>query len=394
MVAIVDRLNERSLIDRWGFMLTAFVGSALIVAAKYFNVASVIVALFACSAIVIYALAVNNSGTGKLRGDQAGDNCYYLGLIYTLVSLAFAIFTFDPANTATTIVQGFGVALATTIVGLVLRVYFNQTRADLVEVEDSARIELAQAAGKLRSELSQVIVSMNDYGRQTRQSLSELQNEVTQTLQEVRTESAAIMKAQADDANARSKKLLVATEKLVSGFEQSTSSFEEISKSHSAFADSLKAIQTAAASTQTTMVQLATQSLELSKAQKEIAETVHTVKDVSASVLSQVRAFDGAAEDFGKNVQEQLQTLRMAPDHIVDSAVSGIETSINRLADTITALASAQEAASRDALESTIRHNEALGNELEKSRALVSKVHSSLADMTGKIANTVETKLT
>ena len=46
--------------------------------------------------------------------DQAGDNCYYLGLIYTLASLRNAIATFDPDQNASGIVQT-SCALATTI---------------------------------------------------------------------------------------------------------------------------------------------------------------------------------------------------------------------------------------------------------------------------------------
>lgn len=114
----VDRLRERQFFDRWAFLLFSFGGSAAILAFKSQNTNTVVVAAGAATLMLIYAFLAG-SGAAKLRADQAGDNCYYLGLIYTLASLGFAIFTFDPANTATTIVQGFGVALTTTVVGLV-----------------------------------------------------------------------------------------------------------------------------------------------------------------------------------------------------------------------------------------------------------------------------------
>ena len=146
----VDRLAERGLIDRWGFLLFALLGSSAILIANSLNMAPIPVAAGAALTMVGYAALVQTSGSGRLRADQAGDNCYYLGLIYTLCSLAYAIFLFDPANTATTVVQGFGIALTTTIMGLVLRVFFSQSRVDLVQTEDTARIELAEAAGRLK----------------------------------------------------------------------------------------------------------------------------------------------------------------------------------------------------------------------------------------------------
>ena len=109
-IPLIDRLQERGLIDRWGFMAFAGVGSVLVFASKRLNVPAIFVAIGAVGLIVVYAILVNLKGTGKLRSDQAGDNCYYLGLIYTLTSLSYAIFTFDPDKTATTIVQGFGIA--------------------------------------------------------------------------------------------------------------------------------------------------------------------------------------------------------------------------------------------------------------------------------------------
>ena len=57
--------------------------------------------------------------------------------------------------------------------GLVLRVFFSQSRVDLVQTEDTARIELAEAAGRLKVELSSAVVSMNDFSRQTRQALQD-----------------------------------------------------------------------------------------------------------------------------------------------------------------------------------------------------------------------------
>lgn len=390
MLKLVDRLVERGWIDRWGFIGFAFGGAVLIIFAKAFNADPVWVAIGAAGAIVLYAVIVQRSGTGRLRGDQAGDNCYYLGLIFTLVSLAHAIFTFDPVNTATTIIQGFGVALATTIVGLVLRVFFNQTRADVVEVEDTARLELADTAGRLKSELSQIVVSMNDFGRQMRQSLEEMQGEVATTLTEVKTEAATVVKAQADDATSRSKRLLTATDKVVSGFERSASSFSQLEASHSGLADSIASIEQAAGSTRMTLEEIASQASELQEMQRGMSGTVSTVNDVALQVLQQVHAFDGAASRFEQQMSARFDALKAVPEDIARDTANGIEASLTRLTASLDALVEKQDQISREAVAMAARQNEALEAELTRSRELVGKVHGALVDMTGQLVERLE----
>lgn len=390
MLKIVDRLIERGWIDRWGFIGFAFGGSTLIVFAKALNFEPVWVAIGAAASIVLYAVVVQRSGTGRLRGDQAGDNCYYLGLIYTLVSLAFAIFTFDPANTATTIIQGFGVALATTIVGLVLRVFFNQTRADVVEVEDSARLELADAAGRLKAELSQIVVSMNDFGRQMRQSLEEIKSEVETTLVEANTEAVAVVKAQADDATTRSKRLLTATDKVVSGFERSASTFSQMEASHVGFADSVASIEQAAGSTKATLEAIAQQAADLQEMQRGMAVTVSAVNDIAVQVLEQVKAFDGSASRFEHQVAVRLDDLKSVPEGLAQSAATGIENALGRLTASLDTLAARQDEIGQEAVAMAARQNDALEAELTRSRAMVGKVHGALVDMTGQLVDRLD----
>ena len=109
--ATTDRLRDRGFIDQWGFMVFAGLGFIAIFLAKSLGIDTMWVAAGAIGSMIAYAVIIGTRGTGRVRADQAGDNCYYLGLIYTLASLSYAIWTFDPTDTATTIVQGFGLSL-------------------------------------------------------------------------------------------------------------------------------------------------------------------------------------------------------------------------------------------------------------------------------------------
>src|SRR5690606_32166208 len=93
-----------------------------------------------------------------------------------------AIATFDPNDTASTIVQGFGIALATTIFGLILRVFFNQGRPDLENVEEQARLELTDASSRLKAELNQAVGHLNDVVARARQAIAEMNDASTASI--------------------------------------------------------------------------------------------------------------------------------------------------------------------------------------------------------------------
>jgi hypothetical protein len=124
------------------FLVFVFVGAAYVVWAKLAGVPAVLVTAVPLVLMVVYALALGLARYLRLRDDQAGDNLYYLGFLYTLTSLGVSLWQFSPNEGAEGIVTNFGVAIASTILGVALRVVFNQMRQDPVEVERTARLEL------------------------------------------------------------------------------------------------------------------------------------------------------------------------------------------------------------------------------------------------------------
>ena len=129
--------------------------------------------LIPCILLAVYACMVWLIRKFKLTSEQAGDNCYYLGFIFTLVSLAFALYDFVVGGDRILIVQDFGIALSTTIVGLLLRVLFSQSRLDPEHVEFAAREALAKSARELRNELHRVVIDFNSFRRYYQQSLND-----------------------------------------------------------------------------------------------------------------------------------------------------------------------------------------------------------------------------
>ena len=106
------------------------------------------------------------------RFEHAGDNLYYVGFLYTLISLAVTLYRFSNSDGYTEdIVQGFGVALSSTVFGLIARVYVNQSSVgEPAQVETAARQGLAVAHRHLRLEMDYALL---DYKR-FREDLGEL----------------------------------------------------------------------------------------------------------------------------------------------------------------------------------------------------------------------------
>ena len=118
----------------------------------------------------------------RLRDDQSGDNLYYMGFLFTLTSLAVSLYQFSAAGSAEQIVQNFGIAIASTIAGITLRIMFNQMRRDPVETEATSRLELAEASRRVKRELENTILEFGYFRRMTQQSITDALDEVRESI--------------------------------------------------------------------------------------------------------------------------------------------------------------------------------------------------------------------
>jgi hypothetical protein len=409
MIRLKDALQERGLVDRWGFVGFAVVGGLLIWGLKEWTQVPVEVIAFGAAALMgTYAWIVSSRGTGKLRSDQAGDNCYYLGLIYTLISLSHAIFTFDPADTATTIVQGFGIALLTTIFGLVLRVFFNQSRVDLQEIEDTARLELAEAAGRLKTQLAQVANSFRDFGFGLQQSLEELRASATTSISSAADESVKAIRelaqttgeglqSQTTSLKDRVAELTKATSRTVTALDKHAGSLEGLTEQQVASAESLRVIESAVAATAQGSEQIRAQIESAASSQAMITsaatEFTGTVGRLQTSVSDSLETLTALQTNF----QDRLKELERAPQTTMDAAMKAVAAAAERLSAMIDKLAAQHEGAGRSMEEvssgvvrSLQSHNAEIEAELGRSRENAAKVHGALVDLTTELAERVE----
>lgn len=406
--ASVDRVEERNRFDRFGFLSFAVAGAIGIVVMKWLGVPATLAALAAVTAMAVYAFLEWRGGARRMRADQAGDNCYYLGLIYTLASLAYAIFTFDPADTATTIVQGFGIALATTILGLILRVFFIQSRTDIVEMEENARVELVNASSALKASLGQLTEDMNGFGRGFRQSLEEASHAHAQWTAAI---TATVAKTMDDAAAAMSGAVERHVAGLAGSADRISAAAGEIAKGLSAqavqttaFADAagraatqLGAVDQLATAARTALDVTTTQaaaSADLQRAAKaDLDKLAGTLAEQSRMMMDLAKALNA----HQREMTERLEAMRTAPAAQVEAALETLGHAAERVAAQTERAVGAQRAVLDDlttraeaAARLAAEHSRALESDLAASRANVGKVHGALVQMTGQLVTQVE----
>ena len=141
--------------------------------AKLAGVGQAYVTFVPVAIMLAYALLIWLARNLRLRDDQAGDNLYYMGFLFTLTSLGVSLYQFTATRAAEEIVQNFGIAIGSTITGIALRVIFNQMRQDPVEIERTMRLELAEAARRVRRELDSTVVEFGYVRRSAHQAAAD-----------------------------------------------------------------------------------------------------------------------------------------------------------------------------------------------------------------------------
>jgi hypothetical protein len=163
------------------FFAVVIIGSGYIIVSKLNDFGAFAVTSVPVLIMIGYAVLLG-ARLFRLRDDQSGDNLYYMGFLFTLTSLAVSLYQFSAAGSAEQIVQNFGIAIASTIAGITLRILFNQMRRDPVEVEATARMELAEASRRVKRELESAIMEFGYFRRMTQQSVTDALDEAQESI--------------------------------------------------------------------------------------------------------------------------------------------------------------------------------------------------------------------
>lgn len=185
--------------DRGLFILFLIAGTAAVLGVKLLvpdaQLATWSATALACLTLLGYAALASRK---EVPRDRLGDNCYYLGFLLTLASMAAALIQFDMTagdrgRILERLIGSFGIALFSTFLGIALRVVFLQMRQEIDDIEDATRRELQERAELLKGQLLHTVTELESFRLRTRQVLDERLIAVTDAFAET-------ARAQAEEA--------------------------------------------------------------------------------------------------------------------------------------------------------------------------------------------------
>jgi hypothetical protein len=283
-----------------------------------------------------YAFLAAKTARFRVRLDQAGDNAYYLGLLFTLTSMAFALYEFGVRTDAgqsgvDQIVSNFGIALASTVAGIFLRVFLHQMRVDPADVENMTRIELSDASKRVRASLDTVYLDFGRFHSEVRQRTEDvvgtLLTDAAKAMGEVTAELSAATKNMLDATAANQKEILHRTEEmtrvLAGGAAAASGAIDklkDVAAPPAALGKQLKELSDV-------VVKL---GVDLEAANKSLAGAAGRIERIGTALERDRELFDAAARSMRTSTEEAALAQSAA-----NEVLSRMATMTRALADTV-----------------------------------------------------------
>lgn len=300
------------------FLAAAFVVGALgIIWLKQLDIEPWWGALYSAGVLIIYAFATWANRNLALEPEVIGDNSYYLGFIFTLISLGTTLYqltgTGDEVSILRDVIAGFGVALSSTIIGVFLRVFMMQLRTDTVARDRHARLEINDAIREFRSRLTDSVAQLKSFSTEAVQLAGETNTRIQAANEIFHKEHRELMSRTTQDYNKALVDLMAASSAIITK-ELKASINEVLHELRSEVAKSLDQLrQVTEATTKLQEEEAAAQARRLAVVIAEARESHDTLKAWSALLQKILRdankasgAVTRAAENDGETVVDKV----------------------------------------------------------------------------------------
>lgn len=206
MVDKKDPWNSGSMnpTNLFGFSIVAGI-LTILVGTYYSNV--VINIVFPVGIMLYYAYTINKDTSESLSIEQKADSVYYMGFILTLVAMTASLVALDTNEEFrfNVIVINFGLALATTILGLTIRIIWIQLSSqDLADAESILKERILKRSQDLQDQTEKVVGSMTALSNQLSKVSEPLKNNFDRLTQTMEINEGAINKLRHLDQSADS----------------------------------------------------------------------------------------------------------------------------------------------------------------------------------------------
>jgi len=163
-----------------GFLVLGF---AIIVGLKLLGYHPYVVTGLAVASMITYAFLAFARPTVRVRPDKLGDNLYYMGFVFTLASMSAALIQLRGGTDPQVIIDSFGIALFTTIAGIVGRVVCLQVRTEVEDVEEMVKSSILEGATALRSKMTAAQLQFAIFQRGVEAALEDMLKRSTEAFQ-------------------------------------------------------------------------------------------------------------------------------------------------------------------------------------------------------------------
>lgn len=390
--------------NSWGaafFAIALSVGAAAIFLMKGIGLHQIVVTAVPCLLMLGYAgVALIFRGV-RLRIDQTADNCYYLGFIFTLISLAISLYEISDQNAdVRSIITNFGIAIFSTIVGLGLRVALSQMRQDPYEIEHQTRTELATSARRLRVQLDQSISEFSLFGRELRQVHSEgmeetrqsidklLENGMTRFTAGIEEMTSSIEKSN-EGFDARSQVMLDSSDKLVASISSLGKRIDSVKVSEDALNEQLgpavsnlsKAADQIANATESAAASINKIDFPAEVINNGLVDAVSSLKEASETLKQAAATETGKTDEWKRSIDSLV-----AVSASLKSDLSGIDQAVTGLQKTVTNISTGS-----NALDQLPKSIDAFQQKLDALLALLQQSVDQQATLVQKLQTLVRT---
>jgi hypothetical protein len=224
--------RDRDALGRAALLLAFLLGAGGSVALKLAGVPPLWAALWPIAVLAAYVGASVLTRAAAIEPEAVGDNCYYLGFLFTLASLATTLYQIrdlgaaEGASVIPEVISGFGVALSSTIAGVFGRVMLMQMRPDVAARDLEARRDLQVGAREFRAAISAASRGLKSAAVEGAQHAAEREAEIRRlsdahaaAMAEAAERALALAQRLAEESEAAAARLREASERLASAME-------------------------------------------------------------------------------------------------------------------------------------------------------------------------------
>lgn len=257
----------------------------------------ILCALMVAYFFVVYQLNIKNNLL--LRNEQLGDSFYYLGFLFTITALAASLISMNSEEgiQINVLLKNFGVAIITTLFGLVGRILFSQFRENLDDMNERAEMEVAQSVRNLKTQLDMSINLL-------KQQSQTIANNTDQTLKD----SSASLRRFMEENNKILQETTEKSKTVIEEFNKRASSISDKLSEVNIPTDKFKDFENSVSNIVTTLDNL-DKGLKDSNAQEEIAKAADSFKSLSSSISQQSQLLNSEFKDTKDTLQALSKNL-------------------------------------------------------------------------------------